>query len=125
MVQVLDTYLSQILKITDFNGDPNHFKEQFENNLYTQIFILLLDSIPFDKQQELLNEFTKMQDNTQAGRRFLEQHFTKDQIAEAMREGAREAIRHYLSSIYPTLTDMQKDNLRNLIDAYRAQLSAF
>ncbi len=103
--------LLKILEIIGYSENKEAFVDEFLKNVQMQSVIDLIQSLPQDKQSEIKDQFSKIQNDQNKASDLLKSYFTEEQIQEALKNSSKTAMEEYIKAINPTLSSTQKNNL--------------
>lgn len=104
--------LLKILEIIEYTEDKDNFTDAFLKNIYLQSVSDLASNFTQDKELEVKSKLSQV-DSPERLEEILRTHFTGEEINEALKTSSYNAIQEYIKTIDPTLSNEQKQSLRN------------
>ena len=117
----IKTLLTQILGVINYEDDKDEFINKYINIINNQTFFNLIQSLPQDKQEEIKNKFTQAKNDKEKAQEVFKEYFSKEQIEESIKNSSKDIMTKYLEAISNTLSDVQSQNLIQLIEKYKPQ----
>ena len=105
--------LLRILDIIGYSEDKEKFATEFLQNVSTQSLLDLITSLPQDKQEEIKQKISTLQNDPKATGDMIKTYFTEQQIENALQNSSKNAVIEYIKAIANTLSEEQKANLIN------------
>ena len=105
--------LLRILDIIGYSEDKEKFATEFLQNVSMQSLLDLINSLPSDKQEEIKQKTSVLQNDPKAAQDLFNNYFTKQQIERALQNASKNAVTEYIKAIASTLSEEQKTNLTN------------
>ncbi len=106
-----ETILLKILDVIGYSGDKEKFSTEFLENVNMQSISDLINSLSSDKQQEIKQKISLLQNDPKAAGDIIKTYFAEQQLNEALQNSFMNAVTEYIDTIEPTLSDSQKQNL--------------
>ena len=89
----------------------NGFATEFLQNVIMQSLLDLITSLPQDKQEEVKQKLSTLQNDPKATGDMIKTYFTTQQIEEALQNSSKNAVIEYMKAIDSTLSETQRTNL--------------
>ena len=105
--------LLRILEIIGYSEDKEKFATEFLQNVSMQSLLDLITSLPSDKQEEVKQKISTLQNDPKAIGDMIKLYFTEQQIEDALQNSSKNAVAEYIKAIANTLSEEQKTNLAN------------
>ena len=103
--------LLKILEIIGYSEDKEKFATEFLQNVSMQSLLDLINSLPQDKQEELKQKNSTLQNDQKATGDMIKTYFTEQQIEDALQNASKNAVTEYIKAIDTTLSETQRNNL--------------
>lgn len=107
----LDTLLSRIFTIIEFQGDRNHLTTQLAGFISIRFMDLLSPYITPDQMSQLANSADSPESTSQLLHQFVE----KELIEEKLEQATRNVIDQFLTEIRPRLSPAQNQQIAELL----------
>lgn len=117
----IKTLLTQILGVINYEDDKDEFINKYINIINNQTFFNLIQSLPQDKQEEIENKLTQAKDDKEKTQEVFKEYFSVEQIEKSIKNSSKDIMTKYLGAISNTLSDVQSQNLIQLIEKYKPQ----
>lgn len=105
--------LLKILDAIGYSEDKEKFAMEFFQNVSLQALLDLFSTLPQDKKDQLEQKITNAGNGAAEMQEELKAYFSEEQIQQAIKNSAKNAVTEYIKTIEPTLSDSQRQNLTN------------
>jgi cysteinyl-tRNA synthetase len=111
--------LLKILEAIDYSDNREAFADEFLKNVRLQSLLNLVQSLSARKQTEIKQQLSENKDNPEKISSLLKEHFSQQELHQALENAAKDAVTQYIQTITPTLSMTQKEKLLHIMDEVR------
>lgn len=108
--------LLKILITIEYEEDKEKFIEEFIQSIQPQSIVDLLQSLPSDKQAEIMQQLSKNANNPEQFNTIIKKCFSEEELEKALEKASRETTTQYIQAIKPSLSPTQEENLVKVIN---------
>jgi hypothetical protein len=110
--------LLDMLGAINYTEDKEKFIAKFTNNIQLQSLKNLVQALSATKLKEIKNKLSSASNDQQKVSEILKSYFTEEQMQQALKNAAKDAVSNYITAINNTLSDTQRESLIYVLEKY-------
>jgi hypothetical protein len=116
--------LLKILEAIDYSDNREGPTDEVLKNINLLALVNLVQSLPSEKQIEVKQQLSDNQDNPEKIAALLKEHFSQQELHQALEITIKDTITQYIQTIAPTLSMAQKGKLLHVMEEFEQAQAA-
>jgi DNA-binding GntR family transcriptional regulator len=106
----------KILDAIDFSDNREAHADEILQNINLLSLVNLMQSLPVEKQTEVKQQLSENEGNPEKIAALLKEHFSQQQLHQALEKTTKDTITQYIQTIMPTLSANHKEKLLRVME---------